>query len=141
MTTKTRKPRVGSSYFDLVRDFPLVPITGDRHLHQAQAVIDDLLKKDRLDAGEDAYLEVLSDLVMAYEDAHHPIPAASDADLLRLLMEAQGTSQAEVARRTGIARSTLSQILSGRRAISMSHVTPLARIFHVEPGVFLRGAC
>lgn len=139
--TSSQNHRIPRSYYELVRRFPLVLITSDRHLHQAQEVIDDLLKKDRLDSGEEAYLEVLGNMVMAYEDEHHPIPAASDADLLRHLMEAQEISQADVSRQAGIARSTLSQILSGRRAISMSHVVPLARVFHVEAGVFIRGEC
>ena len=39
------------------------------------------------------YLDALSDLVAAYEDEHYPIEPASDADMLRHLMEAKGVTQ------------------------------------------------
>ena len=40
----------------------------------------------------------LSDLVASYEDEHHVIGPASDADMLRHLMEAKGVSQADLSR-------------------------------------------
>jgi HTH-type transcriptional regulator/antitoxin HigA len=139
MPTTTRKSRgLRDRYFQLVHAFPLVPIRNDKHLRHAQAVIDALLKKGRLDSGEDAYLEVLSDLVREYEDQHHPLPEPSDAALLAHLLEARGMSQSELASKTGIARSTISQILKGKRRISMSHVGPLAAALNADPAVFVR---
>jgi HTH-type transcriptional regulator/antitoxin HigA len=38
----------------------------------------------------------------------------ADADLLRHLIEAKGVSQADVARETGIAESTISEVLGGQ---------------------------
>jgi hypothetical protein len=43
----------------------------------------------KLDEGEEMYLDALSDLVGAYEDEHYAIKPASDADMLRHLMEAK----------------------------------------------------
>ena len=60
---------------------PLVSIKSEEHLDAAQAMIDRLMDKKKLDGGEQAYLDALSDLVVVYEDQHHPIPTASDADL------------------------------------------------------------
>ncbi len=45
--------------------------------------------------------------------------------------------KAEVARATGIPRSTITNVLSGRRQISKENVIRLAAYFHVDPGVFL----
>ena len=131
------KRKIPDSYLDLIRRFPLTSIKVDDQLEQAQQVIDGLLRKGPLDKGEEAYLEVLGDLVAAYEDRHYPIPPASDADLLRHLMEAKGANQADVARDARIARSTVSEILSGKRAFSKSHIGKLASYFHVAPGVFV----
>ena len=63
-------------------------------------MIDHLLSKGKLDNGEELYLDALSDLVAAYEDVHYAIAPASDADMLRHLMDAKGITQAELCRQT-----------------------------------------
>ena len=80
------KGKSRNSYLKLVMAFPLASIKSDLHLEAAQQVMDRLLAKGELDEGEEMYLDALSDLVGAYEDDHHPIAPASDADLLRHLM-------------------------------------------------------
>src|SRR4051812_38879997 len=69
----------------LVKEFPLEPIRDDDHLRQALSVVEGLLKRD-LDRAAEAYLDVLSGLIEAYEDAAFSIPDASEADVLRELM-------------------------------------------------------
>lgn len=122
--------------FRLVRDFPLVPIRSDAHLRRAHRVIDALLSR-KLDSGEEQYLAVLSDLVADYEDAHHPVPAASNAQMLAHLLEARRVTQAAVARATGIPRSTLSAILRGKRTVSKRIIAKLSANFNVESAVWL----
>ena len=129
--------KVKDSYLDLVMWHPLVSIRTDTQLAVAQRVVDDLLRKGPLDKGEEAYLDVLSDLIAMYEDRHHPIPPANDADILRHLIEARGVTQSEVAIKAGIARSTVSEILSGKRSISKSHIGKLAGYFCIPPEVFV----
>ena len=60
----------------------------------------------------------------------------SDADVLEHLIEAKGVTQAEVARRAGIAISTISEVLSGKRSLNRVHIGKLAHYFSVDPGVF-----
>ena len=55
------------------------------HLNEAQAMIDRLLAED-LDEGGQKYLDVLTDIVEAFEAQHEDIPDASEADVLRELM-------------------------------------------------------
>ena len=129
--------KVKDSYLDLIMQHPLVSIKTDAQLEVAQQVVDDLLRRGRLDKGEEAYLDVLSDLIAMYEDRYHPIPPASDAEILRHLIEARGVTQSEVAIEAGIARSTVSEILSGKRPISKSHIGKLAAYFCVPPEVFV----
>jgi HTH-type transcriptional regulator / antitoxin HigA len=84
------------SYLELVLAFPLASIKSDEQLEEAQRVMDELLAQGKLDEGAEMYLDALSDLVAAYEDAHYAIEPASDADLLRHLMEAKGVTQAQL---------------------------------------------
>jgi hypothetical protein len=95
MTTNTKfslKGKARDSYLELVVAFPLASIKYDRHLEEAQEVMDRLLAKGRLDHGEEMYLDALRDLVAACEDEHHAIEPASDADMLRHFMEAKGVT-------------------------------------------------
>ena len=125
-------------YLELIRLFPLRPIRDDAELDAAIAVIDALSDRGGLTPDEEDYLDVLGDLVEKYETEAHPMPAVSDAEMLRHLMEARETTQAAVASATGIAVSTVSEILAGKRALNRGHVEALARHFHVSPAVFLK---
>ncbi len=125
-------------YLDLVRQFPLRPLRTDSDLDAAIAVIDGLIDQQKLTVAEQDYLDVLSDLVEAYEDDAKPMPQVSDANLLRFLIDQKGITQARAATGTGIAESTISEVLAGKRKLNRTQIAKLARFFHVEPGAFLR---
>jgi len=138
MTTKTKfilKGKARDSYMELVLAFPLASIKSDEYLEEAQEMMDRLLAKGRLDHGEQIYLDALSDLVAAYEDEHYPIKPASDADMLRHLMVAKGVSQVEVHRDAGIAKSTISEVLAGKKPFSRQMIRKLAEYFKVDVGI------
>ena len=78
------------TYFQLVKQLPLARLRNDQDLHAAKEMIDRLLQRN-LDRGAQEYLDVLTDLVEAYEDEHHPIPDAFEADVLRELMRSKTT--------------------------------------------------
>src|ERR1051326_4713066 len=124
------------TYFRLVKQFPLVHIRDEKHMDAAQAVIDRLLEQ-KLDKGAEEYLDVLTDLVEAYEEKHHPFADASEADVLRELMRANGLSQVRLAKKTGISQSTISAVCNGVRSLTKEQVVTMARFFHVSPGAFL----
>jgi mRNA-degrading endonuclease HigB of HigAB toxin-antitoxin module/antitoxin component HigA of HigAB toxin-antitoxin module len=129
------KGRNRDSYLDLVLDFPLASIQSRKHLQRAQQVIDRLLATGKLDGGEQLYLDALSDLVAAYEDAHHAIEPASDADMLRHFMDAKGVTQAQISRETGLAKSSISEVLAGKKPFSRQMIRTLAEYFHIERSV------
>ena len=79
MAVETTKHRLPDTYFKLVKRFPLVHIRDDAHLRRASETINRLLQEDR-DEGAEEYLDVLTDLVEAYEGQHVLIPDASEAD-------------------------------------------------------------
>jgi HTH-type transcriptional regulator/antitoxin HigA len=126
------------TYFALVKRFRLIHIRDDDHLHEALEMIDRLLEQD-LDEGEKDYLAALTDLVEVYEDEHHPIPDASESDVLRELMATNRLSQSKLAKEVGIAQSTLSAVLSGKRELTKDQIYLLSKFFHVPSAVFMRG--
>ncbi|MCI0377738.1 MAG: helix-turn-helix domain-containing protein [Gemmataceae bacterium] len=133
--TKPRRSEVAEGYFRLIVELPLASIKSEAQLAGAQAMIDRLLAHGALDSGETQYLDALSDLVAAYEDVHYPIEPASDADMLRHLLEAKGVTQAELHRGTGIPKSTISEVLSGKKPFSKALIRTLADYFGVDRSV------
>jgi HTH-type transcriptional regulator/antitoxin HigA len=123
-------------YFALVRAFPLVPIESDEDLDRAITVINSLLDKPTLSAGEQGYLDVLSDLVEKYESTEHPMGPVSDSDMLRHLVEAKGVMESDVSRATKIPASTISDVLSGTRQLTRTQIAKLASYFCVDATVF-----
>jgi HTH-type transcriptional regulator/antitoxin HigA len=115
--------------------FPLTTISSHKHLAAAQTVIDRLPAKGKLDSGEASYLAALADLVGSYEDEHFPIEAASDADMLRHLLDAKSITQAQLHRETGISKSSISEVLSGKKPLSRAMIRQLAEYFQVDVSV------
>ncbi len=138
MATSNRKGKSFKKdrYLDLVVQFPLRPIHSDEELEGAVKMVDSLLDRRDLALEEEDYLEVLGDLIERYESEAHPMAPVSDAEMLRHLIEANGVFQTEICSATGIADSTPSEILKGRRSLNRSHIGKLARYFNVSPDVF-----
>jgi HTH-type transcriptional regulator/antitoxin HigA len=95
--------------------------------------------RDRRSADETEYLKALAEFVEKYEEEHHAIPPVSGVDMLRYLIETRQTTQRDVAAGSGLADSTISEILAGKRKLSVKHVEALARFFQVKAAVFLNG--
>jgi HTH-type transcriptional regulator/antitoxin HigA len=124
-------------YLALVQEVPLRPIRAKKELDQAIAMLDSLSDREELAPEEQDYKRVLASLVREYEKEHYSMPPVSGAEMLRYLIEINGPSQADVSAATGIAESTLSGILTGKRQLGAKYMGPLARHFHVSPGVFV----
>lgn len=138
MAAKTKfglKQRDRDSYMELVLAFHLSSIRSDKHLEPALEVIDRLLAKSELDDGEKMYLDALSDLFATYEDERHAIEPASDADMLRHLIEARDITQTQLSLETGVAKSTISEVPAGRRPFSRGMIRKLADYFRVDVSI------
>ena len=130
-----KKAKVHNSYINLILAFPLASIHSDAHLDQAQKVVDKLLAKQNLDEGKEVYLDALSDLIGTFEDEHHRIEPASDADMLRHFMDAKAISQAQLSREASIPKSTISEVLAGKKLFSRQMIRKLAHYFNVEVSI------
>jgi HTH-type transcriptional regulator/antitoxin HigA len=125
------------AYLALIRRLPLRPIRTDAELNAASCIIDELTDRDDLTLAEFDYLDVLGDLVEKYETEHVELPHVSDAAMVRSLMEEKGVRQTDVVKGTGISKTVLSLVLSGKRDLTREHISALAKYFEVSPAVFL----
>jgi HTH-type transcriptional regulator/antitoxin HigA len=123
-------------YLGLVRAFPLAHLRDDAHLDAAVAVHDRVLDKGDRSPAEEMYLDALTDLVETYEEAHVTIPARSGVDALRFLMEANDLRQVDLVPVLG-RKSLVSEVLSGKRPLTLTHIKKLADYFRVSPAVFI----
>jgi HTH-type transcriptional regulator/antitoxin HigA len=123
-------------WLELAAEFPLRPIRSDLELKRAIAMIDGLTDIAAPTPDEEDYRDVLSDLIVAYEDEHEP-DDVSPAAMLRHLIGSRGVTQTEVARGTGLSDATISHILVGHRPPSRKAIAALAAYFKVDPAVFL----
>jgi len=123
-------------YLALVRAFPLISISDDQQLAEAIQEIDRLLDRSERSTAQEAYLGALTDLVETYEAAHITIPLARGVEALRYLMEENGLTQAELAPIFG-APSVISEVLSGKRRLTLAHIKRLAAYFGLPVEVFV----
>jgi len=73
-------------------------------------------------------------VIETYEDIHYPIGKSSPIDMLKFLMEQHDHRQKDL---TDIApKSTISEILNGKKEMSKSVIRKLSEKYHTNPSVF-----
>jgi HTH-type transcriptional regulator/antitoxin HigA len=139
-SARKQRALVSDRYLELVRSCPLRVIRNEEAYDQAIDTLNDLSDRgaDRT-PDETEYLLALAVFVEKYEDEHDPIPPASGADMLRALMEARQITGSDVAAGSGLAVTTISDLLDGKRRFTLEHVERLARFFQVKPSFFIDG--
>ena len=123
-------------YLELVRTFPLMSIEDDARLTAAFAVIDGLVERPNRSIAENIYLAALTNLVETYENAHIALPPTTGVNALRHLMEENDLTQADLAPLFG-APSIVSEALSGKRRLALTHARRLAAHFGLPVSVYI----
>ena len=123
-----RSPGVPDTYFRLVKRHPLTSIRSDQDLDAAQSVVDALVREN-LDNGAQTYLDALSDLIIVYEQEQHAIAPLPPHELLAHMLEERRMSQADLMRMTGLAKATVSDLVSGRRPFTVNQMHAVANVF------------
>jgi HTH-type transcriptional regulator/antitoxin HigA len=136
MNVKTKRDRFSPEYLALLRAFPPRPIRGDDEHRRAIEVVNGLLDRPALTPDEEDYLDVLGLLIADYEDSIYEHPEFTPRDRLCHLMEEHALTQAELARRAGVAVTSLSDILNGKRRISPRVRAKIAECFGVSASFF-----
>ena len=128
-----------TAYDSLLLKYKPRPIRNEREHRRALRHVEELIGRHgpTPPRAEGELIAVLSTLIESYEVDMSPRRKPTPAETLEHLIESKEVTRAEVARATGIPRSTITNVLSGRRQISRENVTRLATYFHVDPSVFL----
>jgi HTH-type transcriptional regulator / antitoxin HigA len=82
------------------------------------------------------YAETLTILIEHYEEENFPVKKGQDVEVLKFLMEQNNLKQKDLIGVLG-GKSSVSEILNGKRSINLQHIRALADRFHVEPATFI----
>lgn len=129
MSTQTLNP---VAYGELLARVQPHPIKDDREYDRLVAEVGRLMERGEstLSREETSLLEMLAILIEEYDRRHYPIAPAQPRKMLTFLLEQRGLEPHDLWPVLG-SKSRVSEILSGKRAISKSSAKKLAAFFHV----------
>lgn len=82
-------------------------------------------------------LELLSILAAEYEEKHYPVPPPHPLEAIRFQLEQMGLEESELGEILGL-RQRKSDILSGRRKLSLSMIRKLHEKLHIPAEILIR---
>ncbi|MPR33067.1 helix-turn-helix domain-containing protein [Salmonirosea aquatica] len=97
---------------------PIKPIKTEQDYDAALKELESVLHA-KPNTPEGDLLEVLSLLVHEYEQKHYKIELLTPLEALKHEMEEQGLTQSDLAKRFAMSKSTISEILNGRKQMSV----------------------
>jgi HTH-type transcriptional regulator/antitoxin HigA len=112
----------------------LIIIENDKDHAQAKALIDELMGSE--DAADRARMTAQARLIEAYERSRFPRRRPTLPDLLTYLMDQHGLSRADLVPLLGTA-SRVSEVLNGKRELSMSMVRKLRERFQISADLLI----
>src|SRR3954447_26186039 len=115
-------------------DATLILIDSETELARARALVDRLWDSEK--PADVARLEAQARLIAAYEARKWPRRRPSTADLIRHLMDQHGLESADMAPILGTA-SRVSEVLSGKKQLSMAMIQRLRARFRVPADVLI----
>jgi len=115
-------------------DATLVVIENDAELARALALVDRFGTSD--DPADIARLRAQAQLIAAYEESKWPRRPPRTADLIRYLMDQHGLTRADMVPILGTL-SRVSEVLAGKKRLSMAMVQRLRARFHVPADLLL----
>ena len=115
-------------------DATLILIDSATELSRARALVDRLWDSD--DPADIARLQAQARLIEAYEESKWPRRPASTAALIRHLMDQHALSRADMAPILGTP-SRVSEVLRGKKKLSMAMVQRLRARFHIPADLLL----
>lgn len=132
MSTATSRPE----YADLLsRTLPSV-IHSEKENERLLGMLEKLDQKGKLSPAEGRLAELLTLLVEDFEERAYALEPASPLAVLNELMEANGLKQKDLVDVFGTP-SIVSEVLNGKRGLTIEHIKKLSARFHVSPEVFL----
>jgi HTH-type transcriptional regulator/antitoxin HigA len=116
----------------------LKPIKTEDQYDQALARVYELMQTDvRENSIESDELEVLSILVKEYENEHYPMSSPNPLEAIKFRLDQMGMSEKELGEILGY-RSRKSEILSGKRKLSLAMIRKLNEVLHIPAEVLIQ---
>lgn len=116
----------------------LKPIKTEEEYNNALAHIYELMQSEIEEgSAKSDELEILSILVKEYELVHYPIPLPNPLDAIKFRMDQMNLSENELSTILGN-RSRKSEILSGKRKLSLSMIRKLAETLNIPAKVLIQ---
>ena len=114
------------------------PIKTEEQYDKALARIYGLMQAEvKIDSAESDEMEILSILVKEYENEHYPMPAPNPLEAIKFRLDQMGLSEKELSEILGY-RSRKSEILSGKRKLSLTMIRKLNEVLHIPAEVLIR---
>ena len=119
----------------IAASMPIPPITDadNERLIAALAALD---QREGQTPAEQAFAELLAIVIEEFESRHYALPKVTPQQALRSLMEDRGLHHKDIAPIVGN-KGLTTEILSGRRKISLSLAKRLAAALHVPIELFI----
>lgn len=124
-------------YEAITARIPLRPIRCEAGYDEAVRALNALIDAG---AGDETHplaglLTLLGEFIGDYDGAHHPLPDAAPAQVLRFLMDRHGLRQADLPEIGS--QGIVSEILNGKRDLNVGQIKRLAARFGVGASAFL----
>jgi HTH-type transcriptional regulator / antitoxin HigA len=122
-------------YIELLNTFPPRPIKTEEDLEVTQSVVNSLIDQGKLSQDEKDYLNLLGTLIYEYEEAQDIVADIFGVELLKVLIAELNLRQKDLVC-IFKTESIVSDVLNGKRQLTVEHIQGLADFFHVSPAVF-----
>lgn len=114
------------------------PIKNEKQYEDALTRIYSLMQEDiKPNSATSDELEVLSILVKDYEQKHYALPAPNPIEAIKFRLEQMGIAESELSDVLGY-RSRKSEILSGKRKLSLEMIRRLNQKLHIPAEVLIQ---
>jgi HTH-type transcriptional regulator / antitoxin HigA len=132
MSTASAQPEYAAL---LARTLPAV-IHSEKENERCISMLEALDRKvEKLTTAEPRLAELLTVLIEDFEEKAYALKPASPVEVLRELMQANELKQKDLLDIFGTP-SIISEVLRGKRGLTVEHIRKLSRRFHVSPEVF-----
>ena len=116
----------------------LKPIKTEKEYDNALAHVYELMQTDIVEGSAISdELEILSLLIKEYELVHYPVSYPNPIEAIKFRMEQMNLSENELSNLLGT-RSRKSEVLSGKRKLSLSMIRKLADVLHIPANVLIQ---
>ncbi|MGB8887889.1 MAG: hypothetical protein WCC87_14260 [Candidatus Korobacteraceae bacterium] len=124
-----------SAYAQLLAKIPPKVIRSQAENEHYVEALYALEQKRSLSHEEKELAELLTLLIEDFEDKRYQLPRATPVQALSFLMEQHSLKQKDLVNIFG-ARSTVSEVLNGKRELTKEQIRRLSQRFHVSPEIF-----